>query len=104
MDYCFYYGVISETGKTVWDDAEMSPFDILEKNKHIDIHSSWIDAFGWARKNLWDEVQVDWGSFAWKCIGKELLQLKDNKPCCDIDDLDGIEPEKEYGVVFIEMS
>ncbi|MBO4219408.1 MAG: hypothetical protein J5933_00585 [Clostridia bacterium] len=104
MDYGFYYGVISETGKTVWDDAELSPFDVLEKNIHIDLHASWLDAFGWARKNLRDEVQVDWGSFAWKCTGNDLLHLKEYKPDCDIEDQDEIVPDKEYGVVFIEMS
>ena len=104
MDHRFYYGTITETGKKAWDDVEMSPFDILEKNRDINLRASWLDAFGWARKNLRDEIQVDWGSFAWKCTGKNLLQLKEDKPRSDIEDLEMIEPDKEYGVVFIEMS
>ena len=104
MDYRFYFGEISDTGRKAWDDMEMSPFDVLKKNRHIDLHASWLDAMSWARRNLHDEIQVDWGSFAWKCTGKDLLDLKKNKPSCDIESYDDIDPDKEYGVVFIEMS
>ena len=104
MDYCFLYGEISEAGKQVWDGKEISPFDILSKNRDIKCIGSWMDALGWARKDLREEVQVDWGSFAWKCFGRDLQKLAERKPRCVIEDFEDIAPEKEYGVVFIEMS
>ncbi len=104
MDTCYYYGEISDEGKTVWDNNEISPFDILSKNKHIEFRGGWVDFLGWARRCLHDEVQVDWGSFAWKGCGRDLQMLKENHPDCTIESFDDIEQEKEYGVVFIEMS
>ena len=103
MIYNIYYGEISSEGREVWNGAEMSPFSVLEKNMKIQF-DNWLAFIGWARVNLCDEVQVDWGSFAWKCTGSDLVKMNQQYPRMKIQDYDNIQPDKEYGVVFIEMS
>lgn len=104
MDYRVYYGEISEGGRSAWDEKEISPFDVLKENLDIEHLPNWISFLGWARRNLRDEVQIDWGSFAWRCCGSDLQKLMEEDPGCRIEGYDKIEPEKEYGVVFIEMA
>ena len=103
MEYRIYYGEITAKGEGAWNKKETSPFAILEKDLTFSFPDSWVGFLAWARSELRDEVQVDWASFAWKCYGKDLQELKKNRPNCEIESYDEIEPEKEYGVVFIEM-
>ena len=104
MYYKICYGEISETGRKVWEQEDVSPFDVLIENNEVLFDDSWPGFLGWARKKLHDEVQVDWGSFAWRCTGRDILQLKEDRPRCSIGAYENIEAEKEYGIVFIEMS
>lgn len=53
-----------------------------------------------ANKLFLDEVQVDWGSFAYKCTKKQLKKLKDQTGC-EIN-LETLKTGKIYGIVFIE--
>lgn len=103
MDYYIFYGEISDEGKSVWNGIEVSPFNILVVNNHIEYRGGWTDFLSWTKRNLHNEVSVDWGSMAWKCTGKDLQNLKENRPNCEIESYDWINSEKEYGVVFIEM-
>jgi len=104
MFYDTYYGEISEEGKKAWTGAEMSPFHVLAKNNTIRFRGHWMDFLAWARKELRDEVQVDWGSFAWRCLGSDIRRLGSERKECEIDGYEEIDPDREYGVVFIEMS
>ena len=103
MDYYIFYGKMSDEGKSAWKGNEVSPFNILITNYHIECPGGWTDFLSWARRNLHDEVRVDWGSMAWKCTGKDLQILKECKRC-EIESFSEIDPEEEYATVFIEMS
>lgn len=48
-----------------------------------------------------DCVQVDWGSFAYKCTKEQLIELT-RKTKCAISGIELLKPEKIYGIVFIE--
>ena len=50
-----------------------------------------------------DEVQADWGSFAYKCT-KEQLRMLMQKTNCEIEKIDQLNPDQIYGIVFIEES
>lgn len=50
-----------------------------------------------------DQVQVDWGSFAYKCTKKQLQKLIEEKQCV-ISKIKQLDPDKTYGIVFIEES
>lgn len=104
MDYYIFYGELSDEGKSAWNGNEVSPFNMLVVNNHIECRGGWTDFLSWTRRNLHDEVRVDWGSMAWKCTGEDLRDLKEHTTKCEIESYDEIEPEKEYGIVFIEMS
>ena len=39
--------------------------------------------FGWTSEHCTDEIQVDWGSYAWKCKGKEIIELKNHSLVSD---------------------
>ena len=56
-----------------------------------------------AKELFTDQVQVDWGSFAYKCTKKQLQKLTEEKQCV-ISKIKQLDPEKIYGIVFIEES
>ena len=65
MVFRVYYGEISESRKENWDNGEKNPYDVLVSNKKISGYD-WMSFLTIARKCLKDEIQIDWGSFAWK--------------------------------------
>ena len=87
--------------KQQWNSPDDDPYEVLEKNNSIRA-GNWIEFFEYAKTHLSDEIQVDWGSFAWKCKGEDLLQMN-RDICWSMENTDSIQPDKEYGVVFIEM-
>ena len=56
-----------------------------------------------AKKLFTEEVQVDWGSFAYKCTCKQLQKLVSEMKC-EIPKIQELDPDKVYGIVFIEES
>jgi len=102
MNYSIYYGELSQKRKDDWDNGEENPFSVLEKKRRIKC-MDWVAFLGAARKCFYDEVQIDWGSFAWKAKKKDLLKIKEAM-CVEIEDENELEDNKEYGLVFIEMS
>ena len=96
-----YYGDISEARQKEWNSEDDNPYKVLGENMSS-ISCDWMEFFDFAKNHFSNEIQVDWGSFAYKCSGKELLKLE--RSCCaSVENSNEIQPEKEYGVVFIEM-
>jgi len=104
MDYRIYYGEISDDRLIKWDNGDDNPFKVLKTSFSIARPRSWMDFIFWARKNLSDKIQIDWGSFAWKCTGNDIMRLASDIQDSIIEGFDEIDPDKVYGVVFIEMS
>ena len=103
MRYYVYYGEITEENIINWSTCE-KPYAILKKNNPISgILPYWDESLSWADTHFSDRIQVDWGSFAWKCCGQDLLEFNRAFPKTQIDGIDGIDRERLYGVVFIEM-
>ena len=94
-----YYGKLSEYAKTNWENMN-DPFKVLEEKKIIPM-GGWTFLF-MDKKYFTNEIQCDWGSFAWKCSKKDLIRFQDESNC-PLADIDTIEDDDECGVVFIEM-
>ena len=107
MFYDVNYGEIADKYLHNWtsENTEFnSPFDILKERYKISFSDTWIDFLYWANSNLPNKINVDWGSFAWKCFGKDILKIKGNFPSATIENCENIESGREYGLVFIELS
>ena len=107
MVYDIYYGDIHENWEKDWsmNNPNDDPFQVLE-NKHAivpSIGSGWWCFIQWADDHCSDYIQIDWGSHAWKCIGQTLIDLN-NHWRDSVQAIDEVDPDKTYGVVFIEMS
>ena len=100
MVYEIKVGVIKPDKLETWKENS-EPFDILDDWKDIKL-INWIDFLQMARRIFTDEVQVDWGSFAYKATKEQLRQLMEEYNA-EIEDLDDL-PDANLGVVFIEMS
>lgn len=94
-----FYGEIKEERLNSWSENE-NPYDILKENDRINRLSGW-DFLEVTKKLFTDEVQVDWGSFAYKCTKDQLRKLM-QKTHCEIEKIDQMNPDQIYGIVFIE--
>lgn len=102
MVFRVYYGEISESRKENWDNGEENPYDVLVSNKKISGYD-WMSFFAIARTYLKEEIQIDWGSFAWKGCKSDILKLKKDWHA-KLEDETFLKEDVEYGVVFIEES
>ena len=110
-----YFGELCDERKSKWDNGDTNPYTVLtlpislERKGHklLDVGSKYFH----------DRIQIDWGSFAWKCTSEEILQFlydyKETLSWLVEDDERMIESVKEYvsqrenaeyGVVFVEES
>lgn len=92
------YGEIKENQLRSWSENK-NPYDILIENNRIEKLGGW-EFLEIANKLFSDEVQVDWGSFAYKCTKNQLKILKDQMGC-EIN-METLKTGKIYGIVFIE--
>ncbi len=102
MVFSVYYGEISESRKENWDNGEENPYDVLIANKKISDYD-WISFLSIARTYLKEEIQIDWGSYAWKGCKADILKLK-REWHAKLEDETSLKEDVEYGVVFIEES
>ena len=84
-----FYGEIKEDRLNTW-----------KENNRIERLGGW-DFLFIADELFTDCVQVDWGSFAYKCTKEQLIELT-RKTKCAISGIELLKPEKIYGIVFIE--
>ena len=96
-----FYGEIKEERLNSWSENE-NPYDILKENNRINSLSGW-DFLEVAKKLFTEEVQVDWGSFAYKCTKDQLRKLR-QKTHCEIEKFEQLDTDQIYGIVFIEES
>ena len=102
MVFIVCYGEISESRKENWDNGEENPYDVLVANKKISGYD-WMSFLASARTYLKEEIQIDWGSYAWKGCKSDILKLKKDWHA-KLEDETFLEEDVEYGVVFIEES
>lgn len=100
MMFSVYYGELSESRKETWDNGEDNPYSVLAWNKKISGYD-WMSFLATARKVLKDEIQIDWGSFAWKAGKADILKLK-REWNATLENQKMLKENVEYGVVFIE--
>ena len=106
MVYDIFYGEIKKDWDKSWGNRvknnENNPYDVLVNNYRIDsVVGGWTGFHGWANDNCIEPVEIDWGSRGWKCKGSELIRYS---KYCEMENVDNILPDKEYGVIFIEVS
>lgn len=96
-----FYGEIKEDKLKTWSENR-NPYDILVENNRVERLGGW-DFLFIAKDLFTDEVQIDWGSFAYKCTRKQLQKLVSEMKC-EIPKIQELDPDKVYGIVFIEES
>ena len=70
MDYKILLGIIKPDKISSWKEND-DPFDILDNTKDIK-GINWIEFLHAAHNIFTDEVQVDWGSFAYKATKDQI--------------------------------
>lgn len=101
MMYYAYYGELSEAYRKDWNNDAENPFQVLTWHKNIEA-PHWTAFLAEARALFRDEIQIDWGSFAWKADKAALLKMDQCHGFC-VESAATLQSELEYGVVFIEM-
>lgn len=96
-----FYGEIKEDRLNTWKENK-NPYDILADNNRIERLGGW-DFLFIVDELFTDCVQVDWGSFAYKCTKEQPIELT-RKTKCAISGIELLKPEKIYGIVFIEIT
>lgn len=95
-----YYGEISPQWKQKWGQIKSAdPYDVLSSRTEIFI-GGW-DFLDCASKYFRLKVQVDWGSYAYKCTKQELEAFSRDKQI-QIEGIEDLDLGTEYGIVFIE--
>lgn len=97
--YRIIIGEISEKRKSEWNNGDVSVNKVLE-NKLFEKDCT-IDTLSTAAKTFRDEVQLDWGTFAWKAFKSEIKRFFQKKGIPK-KELESFDPFKEYGVVYID--
>lgn len=100
MTYEIKVGVIKPDKLKTWNENK-EPFDVLDDWKDIN-QINWIEFLSAAKKLFTEEVQIDWGSFAFKATKEQLRKLT-KEYNAKIDGLENL-PDENLGVVFIEMA
>ena len=94
-----YVGELSEERKNNWDCKNDDPYAVL-KNRILmtrGAHALLDKGDQYFREKL----QIDWGSFAWKCNKEELDRfMKEND--IKFQEKPELEETKEYGILFID--
>lgn len=110
-----YFGELCDARKANWEHDDTNPYGVLVSP--ISLENKGHDLLDVGSKYFHDRIQIDWGSFAWKCSPEEILQfLDDYKETLSWlveDDKKMMESVRAYiaergnttyGVVFIEES
>ena len=71
-----------------------------DENNRVYKLGGW-EFFGIANKLFDNEKQVDWGSYAYQCTKEQLERLMEQTGC-EIDKMNELASEKNYGIVFVE--
>lgn len=97
--YRIIIGELSEEKKKKWDTGGIEVSSALERM--IFKADCNIGTLPIAAKSFHDEVQIDWGSFAWKAFKSEIRRFFRRKGISE-KELRKFDPYKEYGVIYID--
>lgn len=108
-----FFGELSEERKADWCHNDENPYTVLVSPISLERKGHKLLDVG--NKYFRDRIQIDWGSFAWKCTPEEILKFlndyKETLPWLVVYDEHMIESVKTYisergdmlyGVVFVE--
>ncbi len=93
-----YYGEIKPEKLITWS-KNSDPYDILAWQKEISPKMFFQPHM--ASEICSDEVQVDWGSFAFKCTKDQLRRLAEVAGM-KIAGIDGLKDGIVYGLIWVE--
>ena len=98
--YKLYVGNLSAKRQENWFCLDDDPYSVWEGDALI-CQICTIGTPACAGRILRDQIEVDWGSTAWKATKAELTQLFEE---CKLDRtlLKVLEKDKDYAVVFLE--
>ena len=115
MQCSAYFGELSEERKQNWNCADDNPYDVLQSP--IKLTGKGHDLWEKGEKYFNGRIQIDWGSYAWKCTKEQIIVFLEGTITTLPWLLDGEKKEIEsikqyirergdtqYGVVFIEES
>lgn len=97
-----YYGELSDERLNEWDCENNDPYQVLKWKKQIRV-GGWDFLLDIAKKYFIDEIQIDWGSFAWKGNKEAILLMMENEKNITVEDYEQLEDGITYGIVFIEQ-
>ena len=97
--YEILIGELSKDRKLKWDNGLTDPYSVVEKAMYSG--SCTMGTLQEAGKYFRDEIQVDWGCFAWKARKCELMKFFRRKGY-PVEELEQFDPFKEYAVVYID--
>ena len=97
--YEILIGEISDDRNQKWDNGETDPYTVI--NKTMFSGQCTISTLQEAGKYFYDEIQVDWGCFAWKARKCELMRFFRRKGY-PLSELEHFDIYKEYAVVYID--
>lgn len=97
--YEIIIGEISEGRKKDWFENDSDPQAVLKET--ILKKECSIATLSAAAKIFHDEVQIDWGCFAWKAFKSDLRKFFKRKGLPEAE-LAPFDEFKEYGVVYID--
>ena len=108
-----YFGELSEERKLNWNNEDSNPYGVLKTSINLYAKGHVLLAHG--SIYFHDKIQIDWGSFAWKCTSDEIIKfLIDHKSVLSwvAKEEDNVikkvkkyiekQGDTEYGVIFIE--
>ena len=100
--YRIDYGEIQDSWAKKWGQPGGWPYGVLKEPHKIQYRSGgWLGFHEWADKHGKDCFEIDWGARAWKCEGKDLIDLQ-NSGKAEVADIGSVVPDQTYGIVFIE--
>lgn len=110
-----YFGELSEERKANWKYEDENPYAVLVSPINLEHKGHRLLDVG--SKYFHDRIQIDWGSFAWKCTSDEILKFlddhketlswlveNDNKMMESVKAYISEHGDVAYGVVFVEES
>lgn len=109
-----YFGELSEERKANWNYEDSNPYKALEEPIFLEAKAHALLYEG--SKYFSEQIQIDWGSFAWKCTPEEVYKfLNDSRTNLSwlisqedamLEQVKAYIDERgntDYGIVFIEV-
>ena len=97
--YEILIGEISKSRKSKWDNGSTDPYAVLSKVLYSGRCT--MGTLQEAGNHFRNEIQVDWGCFAWKARKCELMKFFKRKGY-PIDEIKSLDDFKEYAIVYID--